>query len=429
MKSRFRFLFLALSLASVAALAAPGGWITTWSRSSSVPYPDPAQLTNNRLVFSNQTLREIVHVSVGGDMVRVRLSNVHGTSAVQIGSAHIAQRTTASGIDPTSDHLLTVSGRSEFLIPPNTILLSDPVPLDVAPQSDLAVSLFFPNPTNGAGIHYLGLQTNYLGAGDQTAAATLQTPTSVSWWAFLTAVDVSSSDPASATIVTFGDSITDGAHSPSDTNQRWPDLLGARLLTAGIGNLGIANSGISGNRMLHDAKLIITAGTSGLERFGRDVLEQPGVKYVIILLGINDIGQPGTASADVADEVTSDDLLAGLQQMAQRGRQMGIKVYGCTLTPFTPTTLVNFFSPEKEVKRKAVNEWIRTSAAFDAVIDFDMIVRDPDHPDQMLPAYDSGDHLHPGNAGYHAMADGIDLNLFQQMVDTPVLPDVGRRAR
>ncbi len=429
MKSRFIFRFLALSFASAAALAAPGGWITTWSRSSSVPYPDPTQLSNSRLVFSNQTLREVVHISVGGDMVRVRLSNVHGTSAVHIGSAHLALRTTASSIDPSSDRLLTVSGRSEFLIPPNAILLSDPVSLSVTPQSDLAISLFLPDQVNGAGVHYLGLQTNYLGAGDQTTAAALRTPTSVSWWAFLTAVDVASSDPASATIVTFGDSITDGANSTSNTNQRWPDLLGARLIAAGMGNLGIANAGISGNRMLHDAKLSITAGTSGLERFGRDVLEQPGVKYVIILLGINDIGQPGTGSADIADAVTSDDLIAGLQQMADRAHQMGIKVYGCTLTPFTPTTLVNYFSPEKEIKRKAVNDWIRTGVAFDAVIDFDRIVQDPDNPDHMLPAYDSGDHLHPGNAGYHAMADAIDLNLFQDVVDIPVLPDLHRRTR
>src|SRR5262249_11562571 len=151
----------------------------------------------------------------------------------------------------------------------------------------------------------------------------------VSWWGFLTAVDVASSDPAAATIVTFGDSITDGANSTSNTNQRWPDFLGARLQAAGM-NLGIANSGISGNRMLHDAKLSITAGTNGLDRFGRDVLEQPGAKYVIILLGINDIGQPGTGSADISEAVTSDDIIAGLTQMAERAHQMGIKVYGCT---------------------------------------------------------------------------------------------------
>jgi lysophospholipase L1-like esterase len=153
------------------------------------------------------------------------------------------------------------------------------------------------------------------------------------------------------------------------------------------------------------------------------------VKYVIILLGINDIGQPGTASADISEEVTADDIISGLQQMADRAHEMGIKVYGCTLTPFTPTTLVDYFSADKEVKRKAVNAWIRTGAAFDAVIDFDLIVQDPDHPDQMLPAYDSGDHLHPGNAGYQAMAAAIDLSLFQPIADTPIVPDVRRRAR
>jgi len=416
MKLRIRFLLLALSLVSAVASAAPGGWITTWSRSSSVPYPDPAQLNSSHLVFSKQTLRNVVRTSVGGDMVRVRLSNAHGTSPVEIGAAHIALRMSASTVDVTTDRTLTFGGRTDVTIPPDAILISDPLPYNVPPGGDLAISIYLPNPTNGAGIHYLAVATNYIGAGDQTSAATIKSPTSVSWWAFLAGVDVTSTDPAAATLVTFGDSITDGANSTSNANLRWPDILAGRMLASGIENVGVANAGISGNRMLHDAQLSITAGVSGLDRFGRDVMLQPGAKWVIILLGINDIGQPGTTSAPASDAVSADDIIFGLQQMADRAHEMGLQVFGCTLTPFTPTTLVGYFSADKEVKRKAVNAWIRTGSAFDAVIDFDLALRDPDHPDQMLPAYDSGDHLHPGNIGYVAMANAVDLTLFQSPV-------------
>ena len=224
---------------------------------------------------------------------------------------------------------------------------------------------------------------------------------------------MTSSDPAAATIVTLGDSITDGANSTSSANHRWPDFLANRLLGAGIGNLGIANSGISGNRILHDALLSITAGVNAVDRFGRDVLEQPGAKYVIILLGINDIGQPGTTSAPQTDQVSAADVIAGLQQMADRGREMGLQVFGCTLTPFAVATSVGYYSTDKDAVRQTVNAWIRTGAAFDAVIDFDLAVRDPKNPLSYLPAYDSGDHLHPNDAGYQAMANAIDLTLFQ----------------
>jgi lysophospholipase L1-like esterase len=226
-------------------------------------------------------------------------------------------------------------------------------------------------------------------------------------------VDVTSSDPAAATIVTLGDSITDGANSTSSANHRWPDFLAVRLQAAGIGNLGVANSGISGNRILHDALLSITAGVNAVDRFGRDVLEQPGAKYVIILLGINDIGQPGTTSAPATDAVSADDVIFGLQQMADRAHEMGLQVFGCTLTPFAVTTLVDYYSTDKDAVRQAVNAWIRSGVAFDAVIDFDLVIRDPNNPLSYLPAYDSGDHLHPNDAGYQAMANAIDLRLFQ----------------
>ena len=295
--------------------------------------------------------------------------------------------------------------------PPDAILISDPIAFNVPPEGNLVISLFIPNSANGAGIHYSALQTSYLGAGNQTSASTITKSTSVSFWSFLAGVDVASSDPASATVVTLGDSITDGSASTSSANHRWPNFLADRLLSSGI-DLAVADAGISGNRILHDPPVSITAGQNALARFGRDVLEQPGVKYVLILLGINDIGQPGTSSAPATEAVTSDDVIAGLQQMADRAHQMGLQVFGCTLTPFAVATSVGYWSPDKEATREAVNSWIRSGVAYDAVIDFDLAIQDPGNPTQMLPAYDSGDHLHPNDAGYQAMANAIDLTLF-----------------
>jgi lysophospholipase L1-like esterase len=404
-----------------AALPAQAGWVVTWSAAAAPQYPDPAQLASARLVFSNQTLREWVHVSIGGDTVRVRLSNAYGNSAVEIGAAHIAIRTSASNIDPNSDRKLTFSGRADVVIPPNAVLLSDPVQLAVPGGGDLMISLFLPNSANGGGIHYGATGTNYLGVGDQTSAAAITRSTSVGYWAFLAGVDVSSDDPGAGAIVTFGDSITDGNRSTSNANHRWTDFLAARLRASDLPPTGIANAGISGNRLLHEP-VNITFGSNGLARFGRDAFEQPGVKYVIILLGINDLGQPGTASGLDSEYVTADDVIAGLQQLADRAHLMGLKVYGATLTPFAVYTSAGYYTDDKEKYREAINEWIRGGAAFDAVIDFDMVVRDPDNPTQMLAAYDSGDHLHPGDAGYQAMADSIDLSLFQPPVQV-VTPD------
>jgi lysophospholipase L1-like esterase len=378
-----------------------------------MPYADPAQLATARLVFKDQTLRQVVHTSIGSDLVRIRVSNVFGTGPLEIGAAHIALRSTASGIVAASDRKLTFSGRSTIVIPANAIMISDPVALDVPPMTDVVISMYFPNSANGAAaVHYSASQTNYIGAGDQTAAATIRSATSVGFWAFLAGVDVTSTDPTARTIVTLGDSITDGSRSTSNTNRRWPDVLASRLLVSGTGNIGIANVGISGNRVLHDAPGL-TSGVSALARLGRDAIEQPGVKYLIILEGINDLGQPGTASAPIAEAVTADDVIAGLQQLANRAHEMGIMVIGCTLTPFAVATNAGYYSPEKDAYRQAINAWIRSGVAYDAVIDFDMAVRDPDHPDSFLPAYDSGDHLHPNDAGYRAMGEAIDLALFQ----------------
>jgi lysophospholipase L1-like esterase len=230
-------------------------------------------------------------------------------------------------------------------------------------------------------------------------------------WIFLAGVDVEAAQRAAA-LVAFGDSITDGARSTPDTNRRWPNILATRLLARKGHEIGVLDAGIGGNRILHDAQTNIAFGVNALARFDRDALDQPGVKYVVVMEGINDLGHAGS-SAPASETVSADDLIAGMRQLIAKAHDRGVKIFGATLTPFEGTVFAGYFSPEKELKRRALNEWIRTAKAFDGVIDFDKAVRDPDHPDRILPAYDSGDHLHPSDAGYKAMADSIDLKLFK----------------
>jgi lysophospholipase L1-like esterase len=405
-----------LSLLLFATTVLPGAqathWIGTWGASPSPQLADRENMRAGNLLFKNQTIREIVHTSAGGSKVRVRLSNAYGREPVTIGSAHLALRDHDSSVVASSDHALTFGGRSSVIIPPDAIVLSDAVDLRVAPLSDMAVSLFVPKAAAGAGIHYAAQQTAYIGAGDQTAAPAFQDSAKITSWVFLTGLDVAA--PAGAkTIVAFGDSITDGAKSTVDANRRWPDILAERLAASRKkANLGVLDEGIGGNRILHDASAEIRFGVNALARFDRDVLAQPGVGYVIVLEGINDLGHAGS-SAPLSQEVSAEDLIAGLKQMIERAHERGLKIFGATLTPFEGGPFPGYYTPEKEVKRKAINEWIRSSHAFDGIVDFDKAVRDPAHPDVMLPAYDGGDHLHPGDAGYKAMGEAVDLSLFR----------------
>ena len=407
MRLRTAFLVTFALLAAVPAFSSH--WVATWAASPAPQYPDEAQRRAAKMEFNNQTLREIIRTSIGGDTVRVRLSNAYGKETVEIGAVHIARRAEGSAIVPGSDRILTFSGRPGVSIPPDAPVLSDPVKLDVPGASDLAISIYLPKPAAGAGIHYGAQQTSYLGQGDLTGAASIPEPATITSWAFLAGVDVLAGDSASA-VVAFGDSITDGARSTVDANHRWPDILAARLLAAHR-PVAVVNAGIGGNRILHDASNNVRFGVNALARFDRDVLSQPGVKYVIVLEGINDLGHPG-ASATESETVSAEDLIAGLKQMIERAHERGVRIFGATLTPFEGTPMKGYFSPEKERKRKAVNEWIRTSKAFDGVVDFEKAVRDPKYPDRMLPVYDAGDHLHPGDAGYQSMGEAIDLSLF-----------------
>jgi lysophospholipase L1-like esterase len=403
-------LYLAASFAASASAAGPAHWVVAWGASPAPQLPDEAQMRTAKLMFDNQTIREIVHTSIASDTVRVRLSNAYGKQAVEIGAVHIALHDKGSSIAAGSDHTVTFGGRPGVSIAPNGEALSDPVKL-AAPAGDLVISIFVPHAAAGAGIHYSAQQTAYIGPGDLTGAVELSEPATVTSWVFLTGVDALAAEGAS-TLVAFGDSITDGARSTVDANHRWPDVLAERLRARrGAKPIGVLDAGIGGNRVLFDP-MNVRFGVNALARFDRDVLAQPGVKYVIVLEGINDLGHPGS-SAPLSETVSAEDIIAGLKQMIERAHEHGLKIFGATLTPFEGTTIQGYFSAEKEAKRKAVNEWIRTGNAFDGVIDFDKAARDPQHPDRMLPANDGGDHLHPGDAGYKAMAEAIDLSLFK----------------
>jgi len=403
-------------LVLASSLCAQTHWVGTWGAAPSPQLDAESMKSLFKASFEEQTVREIVHVSLGGDSVRVRLSNAFGPVPAQIGAAHIALRASGPSVVAGSDRILTFSGRPTVEIPAGAVILSDPVALKVPQAADLAVSLFLPGRQLGAGMHYASQQTSYIASGNVTAAATLENPATFTSWAYLTGVDVVA--PAGAgSVIAFGDSITDGARSTVDANHRWPDTLAARLLARrGGAALAVVDMGIGGNRILHEgaASKRQQYGINALARFDQDVLAQPGVKYLVILEGINDIGHAGS-SAPASETVTAEDIEAGLKQMIERAHEKGIKVVGATITPFEgPANKTRgYWTPEKAQVREAVNEWIRTSRAFDAVIDFDKAVRDPARPSQILAAYDSGDQLHPGDKGYEAMGNAIDLSIFK----------------
>jgi lysophospholipase L1-like esterase len=389
-------------------------WVGTWGAAPS-PQLQTAEMESQKLVFHDQTLREIVHVSIGGDTVRVRLSNSFGTEPVEIGAAHLAVRASDSGIAPATDRALTFGGRPRVEIPAGAIVVSDPVQLKVAPAANLAISLYFPKGAIGGGIHYSAQQTSYIAHGDSTATASVDNPATITSWVFLTGVDVLAS-AGSGSIIAFGDSITDGARSTVDSNHRWPDTLAARLLARQSGPpLAVVDVGIGGNRILHEgaASKRPQFGINALARFDQDVLSQPGVRYLLILEGINDIGHAGS-SAPASDAVTADDIIAGLNQMIERAHERGVKVMGATITPFEGEANIKrgYWTPEKAKVREAVNAWIRSGKGFDGFVDFDKVVRNPANPNKLLPAFDSGDQLHPSDAGYKAIGEAIPLSLF-----------------
>ncbi len=371
-------------------------WVGTWSASP--------QAASSPVEFKGQTIRQIVRVSIGGKRVRVRLSNANGAGPLVISSAHVALRSTGAAIAAGSDRALTFNGSPSMAIPPGALAVSDPVNLQVPDLGDLAVSLYVAGNQVAATEHTAGLQTTYVSAaGDFSGADNLPTTTTTQSVYFLTGIEVDAARSTRA-IVTLGDSITDGYQSTVDANKRWPNRLAERLTAQkGGSKVAVLNAGITGNRVLHDKD-----GSNALARLDRDVLVQSGARYLIVLLGINDIGFPGA--------VTPDQIIAGHRQIIDRARALGLKVYGGTLTPFQAYLPGLYYTDVGEAQRQVVNQWIRTSKAYDAVIDFDKAIRDPSNPSKILPAYDSGDNLHPNDAGYKAMADAINLSLFKEKI-------------
>lgn len=388
----------------------PGaGWAASWATSVQGPDPGANQPLFDPLKLTDATIRQIVHLSAGGTAVRVRFSNAFGTQPLVIDAAHIAIATAAdsSAIVPGSDDALTFMGSPGVTIPIGAEFLSDPVNLPAKPLSNLAISFHLPAAPAGQTAHPGSHATSYLLHGNHVGDADLTGAETAVRWFQLAEVDVRA--PGTHTVVAFGDSITDGHASTTDGNDRWPDVLAARLQSGGMADTAVVNEGIGGNHLLTNG-----TGESALERLDRDLLGVAGVRAVLVLEGINDLGalsrQTGTTPAD--HDALVGHLEAALQQIIERAHAEGIKVFGATVTPDTGS---DYYHPnaEDERARQTLNTWIRQPGHFDAVVDFDRVIRDPAHPDRMLPAYDSGDHLHPGPAGYKAMGDAIPLSLLR----------------
>jgi lysophospholipase L1-like esterase len=411
------FLLFALQLVS----APRNAWIATWAASPEWADPDPRLPLLN---IENQTVRERVRVSIGGAQIRIRLSNEYGSTPLLIGSATVAAPNDPASVKPGTMQTVSFRGGNAVTIPAGAAVLSDPVDFAVTSAAEISISLYFPERVATPTLHELALKRAVISQhGDRTRAERIEGGVTCKSSISVSAVLVPAR-PSQRLVVAFGDSVVDGDESTVDADHNWPSDLVRRLGKSSDGsNVAVVNAGVAGNRLLSDGLGAGTGfgvgfGISGLTRFDRDALAEPGVTHIVLLEGLNDIGFPGAKIgqrylADPADVRTAEDLIDAYLQLIARAHDHGVKLLGATISPFEGVDIPGYHSKSKEATRQAANKWIRTSGSFDGVIDFDAVLRDPDHPSRLLPRFASRDHLHPNDAGYQAMADAIDLALFK----------------
>jgi lysophospholipase L1-like esterase len=376
-------------------------WVGTWA--CAPQSAESAEEFSSAQFANGVTLRQIVHISAGGKILRVRFSNLSGKETLTISSAHLATPAAPGEIRPGTEKKLTFGHRDCITIPVGALAYSDPIAFEIPPLSDLAVTIYLRIIPTELTVHAGARATSYFTASNVVSAAALPNAKSIDHWYFLSGIDVSSSRASSA-IVALGDSITDGKNSTTNGNTRWPDVLASRLQSdLRRRTVSVLNEGIGGNRILRDG-----LGPNALARLDRDVLAQAGVRWLVLFEGVNDIG----TCKELCDmDATINDIIFGYEQIVLRAHSHGIRVYGATITPFGGSF---YATAVAERARQTLNNWIRTSGSFDAVLDFDRLTRDPNRPENLLPSFDSGDHLHPGDEGYRAIARSIDLGLFQE---------------
>jgi lysophospholipase L1-like esterase len=395
-------------------VAAPGHWTGTWGASAQPP--KPASLSGSGDLssagFDDQTVRNIVFTSAGGSQVQVRLSNAYSDQPLKVGRVDVALHGSGARLQSGTDHVLTFGGKRAITIPAGADAVSDAATMNVPALTDIAVSTYLPEKTGPATYHSLAEQANYISqtgnfAGQVSGAAF--TATSQSWY-YLDGVNVFAPGTARSAVVALGDSITDGYGSQANANGRWPTHLARRLVADNPSHpLSVVDEGISGNRVLNNSPCF---GTDALSRLDRDVITQAGVRDVILFEGINDIGfsqSPNTGCTAPNTNVSAADIIRGYEQIIARLHAAKITIFGATLTPFRGAA---YWSPAAERKRETVNNWISNSGEFDGVVDFATSTADPNHPQMLNPPFDSGDHLHPNDAGYRAMADAVNLNML-----------------